>query len=253
MDVAYAIGVHPSTIGRELKRNPNKDGYHASHADILAKQRRKESKKAFRKIENDRSLEKRIESFLNPLVSPEATAHEFGIAHQTIYDWIYRSRPELEKMLPYQGKKRRGYGKNRSLKQGWTRYVRTIDERPESKFSWEGDTVKGLTNPQLLTHVEQKSLFTIADIIENGTADAVQEKMKSKDMLKESIITYDRGSKFALWKMIGKDINVEIYFAHAHHPWERGKNENTNGRLRRVFPKRFDFSTVTQRDIDATV
>ena len=37
-----------------------------------------------------------------------------------------------------------------------------------------------------------------------------------------------------------------------HHNKE-GKNENTNGRLRRVFPKKFDFDTINQKQLDEVV
>jgi len=73
-------------------------------------------------------------------------------------------------------------------------------------------------------------------------ADVVHATLKQKPL--PGALTYDRGSEFALWSMIEKDTDTTVYFAHAHHPWERGKNENTNGRLRRIFPKRFDFSTL---------
>jgi IS30 family transposase len=90
-----------------------------------------------------------------------------------------------------------------------------------------------------------------ADLIPDGTADTIHAILTQRPL--PGTITYDRGSEFALWKMIERDTNVSIYFARAHHPWERGKNENTNGRLRRVFPKRFDFSTITQRQLDRIV
>jgi IS30 family transposase len=32
---------------------------------------------------------------------------------------------------------------------------------------------------------------------------------------------------------------------------ERASNENTNGLLRQYFPKNFDFSTVTEAELDA--
>jgi IS30 family transposase len=53
--------------------------------------------------------------------------------------------------------------------------------------------------------------------------------------------------------MIERDLNIPVYFARPHHPWQRGKNENTNGRIRRIFPKRFNFSTLSQGQLDAVV
>lgn len=252
-ECARELRVHPSTISHELARNPKKDGgYHSAVAEVLARKRREQSKMKYRKIENDHELSVHIESILHPLHSPEVLAHELGIAHGTIYAWIERSRPDLKALLPYRGRKRRRYGGKREQKQGWTRNVRSIDERPENDISWEGDTVKGATLPRVLTHVEQKSLFLVADLIESGSADAVHKTLKQHQRI-SGTVTYDRGSEFALWKMIERDTDATIYFANAHHPWERGKNENTNGRLRRVFPKRFDFSTITQRQLDRVV
>ena len=79
------------------------------------------------------------------------------------------------------------------------------------------------------------------------------EIVARKERLGAHSFTFDRGSCFSLWRRIERDTNATVYFADPHAPWERGTNENTNGRLRRVFPKGFDFDTITQRDIDAVV
>lgn len=251
-EITNRINKDKSAISREINRNKDIDGvYRVRSADKKSKQRRKKSKFNYRKIENDPTMAKIIEKKLEPLVSPETIAHELRISHETIYAWIYRSRPDLRIKLPRQGKKRRKYGSKRGLKQGWTKDVRSIDERPETVFSWEGDTILGSGKARLLTHVERKSLFTVADLLLKNIADSVHEKVKQRNLL--GTITYDRGGEFALWKMIERDTNAKVYFAHAHHPWERGKNENTNGRLRRVFPKKFNFATITQRDVDKVV
>lgn len=249
-EIGRQLGFHRSSIGREWQRNQKpRGGYHALNADIQATKRRQQSKHRYRII--DSLLGLAIEKQLHPLVSPEVVAYRLGIHHQTIYTWLYRERPDLLPLLPQHGRKRRRYGLKRAKKQGWTRLVKPIHERPESDLSWEGDTVKGGTRLQLLTHVERTSLYTRADLIRNGTADVVHATLKQKPV--PGVITYDRGPEFTLWQMIERDTNATIFFADAHAPWQRGKNENTNGRLRRVFPKRFDFATITEKQLDAVV
>jgi len=43
---------------------------------------------------------------------------------------------------------------------------------------------------------------------------------------------------------------VLVSFCDPHSPWQRGSNENTNGLLRQYFPRRTDFTAVTQSDLD---
>lgn len=250
--IAEQLGVHRSTISRELQRNRmSSEKYHAPHAHNKSRKRRRNSKKEYLLIEHNPQLQKQIELLLNPLVSPEVIGHILGIHHQTIYSWITRSHPELLVQLPQRGRKRRRYGSRRSKKQGWTRHVRSIHDMSSSPLVWEGDTILGSTKTRILTHVEQTSLFLRADVIPNGTADAVQTVLKKKPLPGD--ILYDRGSEFALWRMIEKNMNGLVYFCDAHAPWQRGKNENTNGRLRRVFPKRSNFDMISPSQLRSVV
>jgi IS30 family transposase len=67
-------------------------------------------------------------------------------------------------------------------------------------------------------------------------------------------ITFDYGKEFAEHESIAAGLKVAVYFAHPYHTWERGLNENSNGILRKYFPKGMqpaDLSDVqVQRAVD---
>ena len=75
--------------------------------------------------------------------------------------------------------------------------------------------------------------------------------MKSKDRLK-TINERVTGVVF-IEKMsddkIEKELNVDCYFAYPYRSYERGINENSNGLIRRYFPKGTDFALITYEEI----
>ena len=44
--------------------------------------------------------------------------------------------------------------------------------------------------------------------------------------------------------------NVNVYFSHSYASWEKGRVENFNGLIRKIYPKGFDFCTISQDEID---
>ncbi len=258
-ECARALGVHRSTISRELERSPFV--YRAVAANKHAKKRRADAKRAKRKIENDRMLERRIMTLLKLGRSPEQISHEVGTtSDDAIYAWIKRSRPDLSILLPQRGKVRHRYGTHTGGVQGWTKSVRNIAARPQIAErrgrigDWEGDTIVGRDQARLLVHVDRKSRFIIARLISDGTADVVHiATVAAFRRVPCRTITYDRGSEFALWKMIERDTGAKVYFANAHHPWERGTSENSNGLLRRYFPKGTPIGECLRRDLNSAV
>ena len=68
-------------------------------------------------------------------------------------------------------------------------------------------------------------------------------------------IKTDNGSKFYDWKRFKKSIynlkdNIDVYFCHSYASWEKGGVEHFKGLIRTTYPKGFDFSTVSQYEID---
>lgn len=66
----------------------------------------------------------------------------------------------------------------------------------------------------------------------------------------ELTLTADNGREFAQHEKIAKQLKADFYFAHPFSSWERGLNGNTNGLIRQYFPKKHDFTTITQKQID---
>lgn len=51
------------------------------------------------------------------------------------------------------------------------------------------------------------------------------------------------------WEEIEETLKTEVFFAHAYASWERGSNENGNGLIRRVYPKKTDLSLISEEAI----
>ena len=60
----------------------------------------------------------------------------------------------------------------------------------------------------------------------------------------------DNGKEFAGYQEVAENLDLDYYFAHPYHPWERGSNENLNGLIRRYFSKGSDFSAIAEQRIN---
>lgn len=95
---------------------------------------------------------------------------------------------------------------------------------------------------RLVTHVERKSRYLLSGRVIDGTADnfnAMSRQLFSttpNDYLKSLIL--DNGSENFQFKELETEFDMPTY---PYASWERGTNENTNGLLRRYFPKGTDF------------
>ena len=117
---------------------------------------------------------------------------------------------------------------------------------------WEGDTVYG-QDSYLVTMVERVTKILLTCRVKNKTKKNVAKAIKK--MLKPfkhlcHTITFDNGGEFAGHQQIAKYLGCKVYFAKPYHSWQRGLNENTNGLLRRFFPKGMAIKSLPEKEIE---
>jgi len=262
-DCARNIGVSPTTISRELSGNGGRKHYRPriAHRKYLLK--RKEANQCHRKLGRDKNLTKLVIRLLKKDWSPEQivgrTRLELEIkltSATSIYNYVNPIK-ELTVLLPRKHNKyRRRHGTSERIKiREEMDSKRSIDLRPKAVGGrktighWEGDTLVGRERKvRILTHVERKSGYLKANLLTEVSAGKIKETtvktFKNLSPKKRKSITYDRGLEFSEHELTEKELKNKIYFAHAYHAWERGTNENTNGLLRRYFPKKTLFNTI---------
>ncbi|UUV19014.1 IS30 family transposase [Fusobacteria bacterium ZRK30] len=100
----------------------------------------------------------------------------------------------------------------------------------------------------MMTYVDRKSRYLVAELMINRKSDTFNEATieNFKYIPKEYIKTFtsDNGKEFSKFKELEEALGIKAYFANPYHSWERGTNENTNGLLRRTFPKGTIFSKI---------
>lgn len=273
VQIAEVLKRRVDVISKEIHRNIDADGvyrYGSAHKKYL--ERRKQAKLRYRKIPNNISLQCILEARLKNS-SPEQIAgrlktetQQTVVCSETIYQWIYTDRTDLQQYLCFQRTKyRRKRGTKKREKQRRMVQFRTIATRPsvvEERTrvgDWEGDTIIGKNKKQrIVTHVDRVSGYGLADLLLTVSAETVREvtikRFQRVPKSKRCTITYDRGTEFGGDdSLLEKKTKTVVYRANPYHSWERGSNENWNGLIRRFLPKGTDFGTLTQADVDKIV
>lgn len=264
-DIAKEVGVHPSTVSREIRRNLRWNGvYSAGQGDFCYHDRRKKSRrpKIFTAHVEAFVKEKLLLEWSPEQISGYAKRHMlFTVSHERIYQYVLLDKKkggDLYKHLRH-GKKRykKRYGSPK--RQGPIKNKVMIDERPkivEEKTrlgDWEIDTIIGKQQQKaILTLVERVSKFTLIGEVGTKSPSKISNQMiQLLTPIKEKVftLTADNGIEFAHHENTAKALQANVYFAHPYHSWERGLNENTNGLIRQYIPKGSDFNEVSYTKI----
>jgi IS30 family transposase len=189
-EMASIIGVHKSTIGREMHRNRGARGYRPKQAHETASAR-KQSQRSTAATRLTVQTWLTVDSFLLQDWSPEQISgwlkreKKIGVSHERIYQHIYRDKQQggqLYRHLRCQKKRRKRYGVN--SRRGHIPERRSIEERPKVVDTrrrvgdWEADTIIGQNHQQaIVSVVERKSKLTLLKKVERNTAELVEQAM----------------------------------------------------------------------------
>ena len=266
--IALLVEVSQSSISRELKRNTGARGYRANQADAKAKQRKKNTIRAYvmipstvaeitEKIKENWSPEQ-ISGWLKK--SPEIP---ISVSHETIYKFIWADKKKGGKLYLFLRRKAKKYNARCKDKQAGRGFIKDrvgIEDRPPiinergRVGDWEIDLVIGKGHSgALVTIVERVTRYTVTMRVFDKSARTVTDAtIALLKPFKDSVlsITADNGKEFAYHKEVSKALDCDYFFADPYCSWQRGLNENTNGLLRQYWPKSTNFKLILDEDVD---
>lgn len=265
-EIAETIGKNKSVISRELKRNSDgrSSNYNADLAQrkYATRQRSKPKKEGFTE-----SIRKYVVKWLKKKLSPEQIVGRAKfegvecVSHERIYQYIWadkRKKGTLYTHLRTKGKKYRKRGDYKD-KRGRIKDRVDIDQRPEiveqrERFGdFEIDTIIGANRKGAILTLNDRAtgIVKIRKLTGKNAELLAEETIKALSPWKTHLktITADNGKEFAAHKKIAQGLNIDFYFAHPYHSWERGSNENLNGLIRQYIPKKSNFSAYSEQYI----
>ncbi len=262
-EIAALVGVHKSTISRELKRNRASRGYLPRHAHLLALARRAATVRRLLGAHHWAWVRRLLKRGWSPeqIAGRSVREGSFRVSHEWIYRYLLSDRRgggALHRYLRCQKLRRKRYARAARVRGEIAGRI-SIRERPAAVEArvrigdWEGDTVAGRRwHTGILTLVERASRYSVFGRLTNKSAPATAAAItRCLSPLKGQTLslTVDNGQEFAHHCQITEQLNVPVFFADARSPWQRGTVENTNGLLRQYFPRTLDFTRITAKQL----
>ena len=256
--IAKDLGIHRSTLSREINRNSGSRGYRHKQAQRESDKRRAlASRRSSLKMTPDLIATVRF-ALENYQWSPDQISGALKsnqiarISAETIYRHIWadkRTGGKLYENLRHQGKKYNKRGA-KNAGRGLIPGRIDIDQRPdiveekERIGDWEIDTIIGKDHiGAIVSLVDRASKYTRIHLVPNKKAAVVSAAIVSelKDLKdKTHTLTADNGKEFARHTEIAAVLDAEVYFAKPYASWQRGLNEHTNGLIQGHLMKIFE-------------
>jgi len=274
--IAEHLGVNPSTISRELKRNTAQRGrtagtYWATNAQRRTEQRHQLKPKL---VKFNLAMKKQAVRWLSKEKwSPELISvkgKETGkcpLSIEGLYRWIWQSKhgnkaadkPYKRIYLHLKHSRRRRKRGNRKDNRGIISNRVPIEKRPKivnkriRPGDIEVDFMMGKNHKgALLVMTDRATLHTSLHKLRNRRSETVSKAIIKK--LEQAdypvyTVTFDNDLGFANHMDVAEALNVETYFTRPYTSQDKGTVENRIGQIRRFFPKKTDLSLVTDYQV----
>ncbi|HYW35896.1 MAG TPA: IS30 family transposase [Balneolaceae bacterium] len=272
--IAEIIGVHKSTISRELSRNVARCGHYAKEyrprvAQQKTNKRHREKRKHIRFTEDLK--QDAIRWLTEEKLSPELISGRWrvmgvdGVSHEAIYQWIWRGKrqkdpvtAELYTHLKHGRRrcKRGNYTDSRGILSGRV----GIEQRPKvvEQCTRLGDLEAGFMVGQahksaLLVITDRATLLTRLKKVSSRQADHTETAIEHmlgrvpKSFIKTLTLDNDKG--VANHQSIGNKLDADVYFTRPYTSQDKGTVENRIGVIRQFFPKGTDLREVSAQRI----
>lgn len=276
-EIARKLNRNVSSLSREIKRNssPLLDKY----TPRIAQQRALQSRKYRGRTERLKNIQVReyVAEHMKLGWSPEQIsgtvekATGFKISHEAIYQYVYfqinrhghgyvkRGCIDLRPYLARRHSRRaiQGQRKPQSVKNELLPSIeqrsKAVDLRTEIGH-WEDDSIVSRASLEALRTTNERmcGLVFISKVPrktkENSNIVTIDRLGQLPPEYRKTL-TRDRGTENLGYLELEEKLGITCYFAHAYSSYERGSNENTNGLIRRYFPKGTDFATITDEEV----
>jgi IS30 family transposase len=271
--IAALLGRHPSTIGRELRRNsqPSRHWpagrYEAQRATELTRRRRYRGRG--HKLARQPALRDQVRDFLAMGWSPEQIAGRLAreqgrtvISHESIYRFVYHRTAQKDywnHLLPRHKHRRGRHGRRGASSVHYIQKRVPVSQRPAAADTrseaghWEGDLMLFRTYGQavLVVHERLSRLIRICrqpSKAAQPVLDSLTALFRPMPKALRRSITFDNGSEFAFHYKLAP-LHLKTFFCEPHSPWQKGGIENAIGRLRRPLPRKSDLAAITQEHL----
>jgi len=276
--IAESLGRNASSISREIDGKPRKGmgryQAHIAHREALKKRTGKRTVRL-----KNASIQTYVKEKLKIGWSPEQISirlpmeHKgLSISHEAIYQYVYaqikragngyvkKGCEDLRMYLCRRYRKRRAKGFRKAQKLERKSHLPSIEDRPASVEKrkvfghFEDDCIVSKQSLDRLKTINERFCgLVFIGKMKDGTSEestrVVCERLKAIPSPYRITLTRDRGTENMGWEDIEKRLSMKVYFAHAYSSYERGSNENLNGLIRRYFPKKTDFSKVSDEEV----